>query len=92
MAYKYYVQPFREGTVRYVAYGANPYKLPVYERTPKDKRHYMALSMSFPSCLHFLPEAELAEEERLTKAEIVAKYGEPYTSKGKKIQYFLPGS
>ena len=70
---KRYVQRFRNGSEKYVAYGTNPKRMRVYEPLPTSHRR---TKMHFPNCLKFMPYAvAIGKQEMMSKSQIVKEFG-----------------
>ena len=59
---------------RFVAYGRDELQMPVY--TVGEGVHYETVSMNFPSCLKFMPDADVGEMRDVSAAFIRRRYGE----------------
>lgn len=65
---------FDNGEDRFVAYGARPKRLRVYEFL--DAGHKRKPDLWYPDCLRFMPYAELRhQDDGLTLATIITRYG-----------------
>ena len=69
---RFFVRPFRNGTTAYVAYGDDESAMPVFlvQGTGHSRTR-----LHYPSCIRFMPEAELGQGQRLTMAQIRRRYG-----------------
>ena len=71
---RYFVTRFSDDEDEFLAYGYIKDNRPVYRVNERELTLINGGKMRFPSCLKFLPYAEVEEMERMTKADFEAKY------------------
>ena len=77
-----YLVEFVDGDDSFVAFGDDPWHLPVYKKTDVGLKR---LEMKYPSCVRFMPYADEGPIETISRNELFTRYSSLRTCKDRTL-------